>query len=164
MRTRLVLILFLALPLLPATVSADLKFFSRDSLAQITESRTGQPFLLVLWSIDCPPCIKELSHLQKLRHQFRQDELVLISTDGPANREAVEQTLAEFDLNRFENRIFAHSFAERLRYRIDPDWFGELPRSYRYDAGHRRTGSSGALTPETLRQWLQQHTAAKTAP
>ncbi|WP_303907171.1 TlpA family protein disulfide reductase [Thiohalomonas denitrificans] len=155
----LMFLLALVLAALPTAVWAELKPFSQGSLEQITEARAGQPFLLVLWSMDCPPCMKEMGHLQTLRNRFERDALVLISTDGLANREAVETILADFELGGFENWLFADDFPERMRYQIDPDWYGELPRSYHYDAEHQRVGTSGTLNPETIREWLHRTTA-----
>lgn len=162
MRTALALLFALALSALPPAVSAELKLFSKGSLQRIVGARSGEPFLLVLWSVDCPPCMKEMGHLKSLRDRFDKRGLVLVSTDGLANREAVKERLAHFGLDNFDNWVFADDFPERLRYQIDPNWFGELPRSYFYDAEHQRVGSSGALTPEALRKWLHD-TAATTA-
>jgi hypothetical protein len=45
--------------------------------------------------------------------------------------------------------------AEQLRYLIDPQWRGELPRSYWFDADGRRIAAhSGLITPQTIRETL----------
>jgi len=130
--------------------------FRADSLERITEPRSGEPFLLVLWSLDCPPCHRELSHLGQLGHRLDQEALVLISTDGPEHHAQVSDTLAKHGLEAFESWAFADGFAERLRYQVDPQWYGELPRAYFYDAGHRREGVSGALSLERLERWTDE--------
>ena len=43
---------------------------------------------------------------------------------------------------------------EKLRYVIDQDWYGELPRSYYYDADHQRSSHSGTLSQQQLSAWL----------
>jgi len=43
---------------------------------------------------------------------------------------------------------------DKLRFYIDPGWYGELPRSYFYDAAQQRSGHSGALTRAQLQDWL----------
>ena len=48
---------------------------------------------------------------------------------------------------------FRDRFA-KLRYGIDPSWFGELPRSYFYDAAHNRLPHSGALNEDHIEAWL----------
>lgn len=140
-----------------STSSADitLKPFISDSLQQITVEREGQPFLLVFWSIDCPPCLKELSLLQKTQQRFSENGLVLVSTDDIQHSNSVKKILQEFQLGQLENWVFSDSIPERLRYAIDPAWYGELPRAYFYDASHQRKAHSGSLKKATLDKWLQ---------
>jgi hypothetical protein len=40
---------------------------------------------------------------------------------------------------------------------IDPKWRGELPRTYLYDAQHRRVAISGVIDEEKLREWLERN-------
>ncbi len=131
-----------------------LKAFDTESLDRILQEREGQPFVLVLWSIDCPPCIKELGQIQQLRQQFSANNLVLVSTDDIGYADEVQQLLAAHQLEQMDNWVFANPMPERLRYRIDPAWYGELPRSYFYQASHQRQAHSGRLSNEMLRSWL----------
>lgn len=156
MINRLMVWLMPVLLALPALATAELKAFLPGSLEQITADRQGRPFLLVLWSVDCPPCMKEFRQLQQLRHAFTDRSLVLVSTDGPEVTEEAQHILTSFELQDLDNWIFADNFPERLRYGIDPNWFGELPRAYFYDAAHQRSAKSGALSEASLQQWLQQ--------
>ena len=148
------LIVPLCLVLMTPAVCAELKPFGMDSLARIEQAHQDQGFLLVLWSLDCPPCIKELGTLQSLQLPTPSRRLVLVSTDGEERRGEVEKMLEGFELADHENWLFADTYTERLRYRIDADWFGELPRSYHYDAQHQRVARSGRLNHQTLVQWL----------
>ena len=45
--------------------------------------------------------------------------------------------------------------AERIRYGVDPEWYGELPRTYFYNNEGNREAHSGILTKKLLSQWLQ---------
>jgi hypothetical protein len=108
--------------------------------------------------------MKEFGHLQQLRHAFSDNSLVLISTDGAEYSAEAQRILASFDLHHLDNWIFAGNFPERLRYQIDPNWFGELPRAYFYDAAHQRSARSGALSAALLQQWLQQTQAINDTP
>lgn len=121
MQNRLLKYLFLVLLCLPGLATAELKPFSSGSLKEITAQRDGKPFLLVLWSMDCPPCLKELEHIGRLRAQFPNQGLVLVSTDGPEYATEVEGLLARHGLTDSENWYFADNFPERLRYHIDPN-------------------------------------------
>jgi len=139
------------------TKSLLLKPFSKNSLDQITADREGQAFIMVLWSIDCPPCLKELEHFQALKAQFTKTNIVLISTDSPDDRASIGQVLVDYKLQTIDSWIFSDSLPERLRYKIDPNWYGELPRTYFYDDDHTRMAHSGMLTQAQLQQWLTKH-------
>ncbi|MBV1915090.1 MAG: redoxin domain-containing protein [Pseudomonadales bacterium] len=131
-----------------------LKPFYSGSLAQIEKARKGQAFVVVLWSIDCPPCLKELALLQQLKDQFSEVGLVLIAADNAEYTDSAQALLTEFKLEKMDNWIFADSTPERLRYSIDPAWYGELPRAYFYDKSHQRFSHSGSLKKAQLQKWL----------
>jgi len=154
MRSRLLTLMGLLALSVSMKAAAELQLFKQDSLDQITQARTGQAFLLVLWSLDCPPCMKELKLLGKLEGEFVAHQLVLVSTDGPDNHAEVTKVLMEFKLKTLKNWAFADNFVERLRFAIDPNWFGEIPRAYFYDVTHTRKAVSGALSDEMIRVWL----------
>jgi len=142
---------FLSVSVYAATA---LKAFTSESLDDIVSARAEQDFLIVLWSIECPPCMQELALLQELKSQISGKKLVLISTDGPEYSESIQDVLREFQLGSMDNWIFADALPERLRYKIDPSWYGELPRAYYYDDAHQRSAHSGMLTKAKLQQWL----------
>ena len=110
----------------------------------------------MLWSIDCPPCLKELQEIGQLQGQFAPNGLVLISTDSTDQTTDAQRILTQYGLADAENWQFTGGFPERLRYQIDPNWYGELPRAYFYDAQHKRAGKSGTLSRELLQQFIEQ--------
>ena len=79
---------------------------------------------------------------------------VLISTDPIEDREWAYDFLQDFGLAERPSWMFADSFEERLRFSIDPNWYGELPRSYFFDADHQMHSHSGIMTRELLLQWF----------
>ena len=70
------------------------------------------------------------------------------------NIDEIQQLIEEHQLEAMDNWIFSDSMPERLRYVIDPSWYGELPRAYFYDASHQRRAHSGLLKQEMLQSWL----------
>lgn len=132
----------------------ELHYFEADSLEEIVSSRTSQTFMVVMWSIDCPPCLKELALFRQHRDRLSQQNLVLISTDDLQYVDAIEETLKEFELGFLDNWIFSGSLPERLRYVIDPNWYGELPRTYFYGREGQRKAHSGLVTEQLLNEWL----------
>lgn len=133
----------------------DIKAFTADSFAQIKAERAGQPFVLALWSVDCPPCMVELELLGRMREQQPDLPLVLISTDDIALQPDAEDFLRDYGLEDMTSWMFADDYGAPLRFSIDPQWFGELPRSYYFDADHQFEAHSGIMTEAQLRSWLE---------
>ena len=150
------------LALVTATASAgELRPFTGDSLPAIQQQFAGRPFILTLWSLTCHHCAKELQTLGKLARSDRKLPLVIVSTDTAAEAPEIRVALKGFGLERFDTWVFADAVPERLRYAIDPAWRGELPRSYLFDAAHRREVHSGMLSEAQLKNWLRQNRPAK---
>lgn len=148
------------LALVTATASAgELGPFTGDSLPAIQQRFAGRPFILTLWSLTCHHCAKELQTLGKLARSDRNLPLVIVSTDTPAEASEIRVALKGFGLERFDTWVFADAVPERLRYAIDPAWRGELPRSYLFDAAHRREAHSGLLNEAQLKDWLRRQRA-----
>ncbi len=133
--------------------SAEIQPFVSGSLATIESRYSGQPFIVALWSITCPPCLHELEILGQWHKEHPDIPLVLISTDDINMSADIEQKLRGTGLIGADNWIFADSYVEKLRFQIDPAWRGELPRSYLYRPTGRRQAISGALKVKTLLDW-----------
>jgi len=131
--------------------------FGVDSLEAIKSRHTGRPFILGLWSVNwCGHCIAELTMLGRLVKSGQALPLVLVSTDTPESAAAIESTLKRLGLAQQESWVFDDDVPERLRHTIDPAWRGELPRSYLYDASHRRETVTGVLDESILKNWLKR--------
>lgn len=153
-RPILLFLLLLSTSILVQAAQGLFQPFTTDSMAEIKQHYKGQPFLISLWSLDCPPCHEELQLLGQLKKTNPDMNLVVVLTDvGDPCHEAQQRILA-YGLQKAENWIFADTLVERLRHSIDPDWFGELPRTYFYDVSHQAFGHSGLLTKALLQTWL----------
>ncbi len=146
---RMGLILLLAI-VCADSLAAQLKFFEASSRDDILTSQQGQAFVLLLWSLDCRPCHGKLVELGKWRAQYPDWRLVLLSVDGPERAVEVGERLAELGLKGEDNWLFSDAPAAQLRHRLDPGWYGELPRTYLFDPDHRVVGLSGNLPMERL--------------
>lgn len=138
----------------PDQSAQPLQPFTAESLQLIEQTHAGQAFFIVLWALDCPPCRKELELLGQLKRQHGDLPLVLISTDSIDLSDEVVAVLDKYSLANADNWIFADSYTERLRHAIDPQWYGELPRSYFYNRDHSRKAVSGILKEQKLKDWL----------
>jgi thiol-disulfide isomerase/thioredoxin len=160
-RTRGLVIGLCALALSSAAAQ-ELRPFEPGSLATITAARAGRPFVLSLWSLQCPHCPQELALFGAMLKKHPALDLVLVSTDTPDNGAAISAALARHRLGRAEAWVFADAFTERLQYEVDRHWRGELPRTYFYSADGSVRGVSGTLDARQVEDWLARQTG-KTA-
>lgn len=153
-RARVGCVMLLALLAWPAMADDNIQPFGTTTFAELKEELTGEPFVVSLWSVDCLPCRVELDMLGKLKEENPDFPLLLISTDPIDEREEAVYILEEYGLESIESWMFADAFIERLRFSIDPGWYGELPRSYFYNATHGSVAHSGILTREKLLEFF----------
>jgi len=140
--------------LMAAETEKSLKAFKPESLEVIRAKYQGKPFILALWSLDCPPCFKELKNLAQWKRNYPELNLVFVATDDYSMKAEVDWQIKAFGLELADHWIFSEHAAVRLRYNIDPLWHGELPRSYLYDSRHKSTAVSGLLKDKTIQQWV----------
>lgn len=140
-------------------LAGELRPFTADSLPAIQKRLAGRPFILTLWSLTCHHCVRELQTLGRLARGGSRLPLVIVSTDTPAESGEIRAALKRFGLGHLDTWVFDDAMPERLRYAIDPAWRGELPRSYLFDAAHRREAHSGLLEEARLRDWLRRQGA-----
>jgi len=130
------------------TSHSELKPFLSTSFQQILDSQPGQPLMLTIWSKTCTICMQKMPLLSELKKTWPTIHMITLSTDDIADSEQIRGILLQHGLETAENWIFADSNAQKLRYEIDPRWFGELPRTYFIDKTRQRKGISGGLTRE----------------
>ncbi|PZX26814.1 conserved hypothetical protein, putative exported protein [Cupriavidus phytorum] len=119
--------------------------FESASAARIVASQHGKPFVLVVWSLDCVYCKRNFDALGKLRARHPDLRVVTLATDSAEASPQVQQVLERVRLTR-NAWVFGHEPQERLRYAVDPDWMGEMPRTYFYRADGQRQGVSGVIS------------------
>lgn len=134
---------------------AVIKPFTADSYQQILQSHARQPFVLSIWSVNCPSCLKDMKTLTELRQKHPDLRLIMLSTDESDALPELQAILDRHGLNDIEQWLFADGDADQLRHSIDPSWYGELPRTYVFDAAHNRTGKSGALNLQAFEALLR---------
>jgi hypothetical protein len=153
MKRTLVFLIFLIAVI--TSYAQDLKPFVRNSQQAILADHHGKPFILALWSLDCAYCGDDLGLLGKMQSRHRNLPVIVISTDSPASSIEIMSTLKHYRLQNAESWVFADRFTERLRNEIDPQWHGELPRLYLYDAQGEATAFSGKIERRKIEQWIK---------
>ncbi len=126
--------------------TAELKPFVAGSYQHLLDSNANKPFMLVIWSITCSSCLKDMALLNKMHKANPKINMVMLSTDDASATEQVQQILAKNELTGLENWLFADENPQKLRYEIDSLWYGELPRTYFLNKNHERKAVSGVLS------------------
>ena len=145
---RLITIFLLCyLPLANAETSL-IKPFVSGSYQQILQENAGKGFMLVIWSLDCSSCIKDMELLHQIHTTRPALKIVMLSTDEVSASPEIEKLIAKYQLSDLDNWVFADDNSQKLRYQIDPSWYSELPRTYFFNAEHQREGISGALSAD----------------
>ncbi len=146
--------IFLSLLVVPNALAADIPF-NASTVADLKNLYHGKKWLMVLWSVECPPCIKELALLEKLVDQNIDLPVVVINTDGDLSLYADRKDLiSQFNLDSIKSYYFTDGQTEASRFLVDASWFGELPRSYFFDEQGQSRGRSGLLSKNVIKQWL----------
>jgi hypothetical protein len=124
---------------------------------QVIEKRyIDQPLIISFWSIDCPYCINDLKKLGRALSKNTNVKLITVCVDGKESAKKAERILSQANLPKHEQYQYAEVDEDRLRYNIDPSWYGELPRTYFYDAAHQVTPLSGKISNSFLDKWFKK--------
>jgi len=148
-------LLGLILLLISSSVLADIRPFTAGSMAAIAGERSGRPFILSFWSVSCTHCPVELKALGALRKRYPKLEVVLVATDSPAESALLSEMASVYGLGDVAQWVFADLQSERLRFEIDRNWYGELPRTYFFNRQHQVEAVSGVVPPERLARWAK---------
>jgi hypothetical protein len=123
---------------------SGVKPFDRNTLARIERTYRGESFWLVLWDLECTYCVQSLRNLAAAQRARPALKVVTIATDSIADAAQLAERLAELGVSS-EAYAFADGAPEGLRYAIDPEWLGEKPRAYRYEASGARESRNGVI-------------------
>ena len=146
--------LCLALALAPAVHAAEFRDFDARTPAALRSQYAGRPYILAFWSIHCEPCRDELAQWAPLQRRHPEVPIILVATDSPNERDVLSKLLSRYDLAGVQMWAYADEFDERVRFAVDRQWRGELPRTYLYDASHQAEARSGVAEPGWIEAWL----------
>jgi len=149
-------LLFLLLASLNTTAQAEPSAFTSGSYQQILTSNANQPFMLVIWSVNCSSCLKDMELLSSIHKSKPELKMIMLAADELSAAEQIQQILEKNQLSEIENWVYAAENTQKLQFEIDPKWYGELPRTYFFDKAHQRTGVSGVLSKEDYETMLSK--------
>ncbi|MEO1878713.1 MAG: TlpA disulfide reductase family protein [Methylococcales bacterium] len=133
--------------------------FTKDSYSEIKAQHQDKPFVLVFWSESCSYCMKELALFGKLYKQYPEVEWVVVATDPFLEDEIVNNVLNRSQLELKTTWVFAEQFPEKIYYKVDKRWRGELPATHFFDRNNNEIRHMGMLKEDELVQWLDEQTA-----
>jgi thiol-disulfide isomerase/thioredoxin len=155
--------LFLLAFLLSAPASEappQLKPFGRGSWQEVLRSHAGRSTLVHFWGVTCGPCKVELPLLGEFMRDHSAIDVVTISADlVPDLPDATRSMLEKSGLASAENWIFSDGFVERLRFEIDPDWQGDIPRTMLISKEGKITTIEGSANMTELERWSDHQPA-----
>jgi len=122
------------------------------SFQTLVSKHEEKPLVVVFWSITCASCLKEMGTIKEIHQEQPDLPIVMVAIDDIAEASSVLATLQDKGIADLESWVFAESNPQRLRYEIDPKWYGEIPRMYFFDAQHNRRGISGKISKS---DWLE---------
>lgn len=135
---------------------AGLKHFTSGSYQQLLQEYADKPFVLMIWSINCASCLKKMPVMSELQKSMPGVNLIMLATDDASATDQVKSILTGNELNHTDNWIFADANPQKLRYEIDPKWYGEIPRTYFLNKDHQRIGVSGSVSREKLEMMFKE--------
>jgi hypothetical protein len=153
---RCALALMLAMSATPAVAGATSpKAFGEGSWQDLTAAHKGQNLIVHFWSVACAPCLEELPKWGKFLAGNPEAPLVLVNWESrPQPADRIRATLAKAGLEGAENWTLADGFEQKIRFAIDRDWMGELPRTQLIGSDGSMTTLSGAMDFSKLEAWL----------
>ena len=95
-----------------------------------------------------------MAFISTLHQQHPELNLVMLTVDGKSANTEINRILTKFNVITLENWFFFEDNSAKLRFEIDPTWYGELPRTYFFNSDHQRTAISGVISEEKYRQLL----------
>jgi len=151
--------LIILLALFNGSVQAEpsnLEPFTTGSYQKILTNHANQPFMLVVWSITCSSCLKDMALLSHIHQKRPELKIIMLATDDISEADQIKPILEKNQLSGLENRVYADENTQKLQFEIDPKWYGELPRTYFFDKTHQREGISGVLSEADYEARLSQ--------
>jgi thiol-disulfide isomerase/thioredoxin len=162
MKRQLLFAVALVWALFPQHLAAheSLHAFQRGSWQAILHAHAGRPTMVNFWGVTCGPCKVELPLLGQFVKDSPGVDVVTVNADLVPNApNATLSMLAKTGLSSTENWTFSDGFVERLRFEIDPNWQGDIPRTMLIARDGKVTTIEGIVDIADVRKWLNTQTS-----
>ena len=124
---------------------------NKQTWQETKKQNLNKKWIAVFWSLECPPCFKELKSISQMLKEDSDLNVVLVNTDSDDELiHEMDQVITQYELNTLALFHFADEQATQSRYIVDPTWYGELPRSYFFNKLGQSQGRSGLIDKQIL--------------
>jgi len=134
--------------------TATIKPYQSGDWSRLIKTGNGAPMTIHFWGVTCPACVKEMPQWGAFVKRNPDAKIIFIQVDD-VSPEMMQKMLNKVGLEKANNYYIASSFDERLRYEIDPKWYGETPTTIVIDKNGKATRKTGLVDFQMLQGALQ---------
>ena len=153
----LTLLTILSLSFAGSVLAADtayLKPYQTGDWKTITKAAQGGPLAIHFWGVTCSACVKEMPQWGQFLKGNPNARVVFIQVDDVPT-DSIQKMLHKAGLEKAHHYFVAAPFDERLRYEIDPKWYGETPTTIIIDKNGKATRKTGLADFQMLQNALK---------
>lgn len=153
----LTLLTILSLTFAGLTLASDadyLKPYRAGDWKSITKANNGAPLAIHFWGVTCPACVKEMPQWGRFLKSNPNARVVFIQVDDVPT-DSMQKMLNKAGLENANNYYVVAPFDERLRYEIDPKWYGETPTTIIIDKNGKAIRKTGLTDFQMLQNALK---------
>ena len=125
----------------------------RATARSLTARQSHQhPTVVALWASDCSYCKQNLRTLARLAKSQPRLRIITVAAETPSADTRPELDKTGVPGPRY---IYGDDVPEALAYALDPNWRGELPRTYLFDGRGNMQATSGVIDAAAFRAALK---------
>lgn len=137
-----------------AAQASSFKQLDKASAKQLLDvANYKKPTVVVLWSSDCGHCKRNLAMLQDLIKRDKTLHVVTVAVEPETA--ALAPILDRNNMPATQRYAYGHDNPDALAYALDPNWAGELPRTYLFNGVGGKQALSGVLSPKMVETALK---------
>ena len=109
--------------------SQQVKLLNIDQLNERIKNGKDSTYVVNFWATWCAPCIKELSHFEKLRSEHRSEKLAVLLVSVDFKSKLNSGVIPFVKRKNLKSEVFLLNESSPQEYidRIDPSWSGSIP-------------------------------------
>ncbi|MEP6949818.1 MAG: redoxin domain-containing protein [Ginsengibacter sp.] len=100
-----------------------------DELNNRIDKGTDTTYIINFWATWCAPCIKELSHFEKLGQQLKTEKLKVLLISVDFKSQLVSSVIPFIKRKKLKSEVFLLDEENQQEFieRIDTSWSGSIP-------------------------------------